>query len=284
MRKSKSPRLRGSVTQNNLSVRMRARETSGISFLTRLGILAGAVIVAIGGFALLWHYNVPQTEAQRVAEAGIDLTQKAHFSIRDITVEGRKQSGKDEVFDALGTERGAAILDFDTKAAAARLGKLPWVETATVQRRLPDTIAVVLTERVPLARWQHDDKIYVIDSEGKILKDAKPEDFASLPLVVGAGADQEAQGFLTQLKNYPDIREKTESAVRVGERRWDLHLQPKVTVKLPETDMAAALHRLSVLITQEKILERDIIVIDLRLPDRLGFEPATAPKQGDLHK
>lgn len=282
MRKRRTPRLRGSVTQNNVSVRMRAREQMGIGFLARLGILVGGLLVLVGGFALLWHYNWPQNQARRMQEAGIDLTQKAQFSVKDIIVEGRHQSGKDEVFDALGTERGAPILDFDTKAAAARLGKLPWVETAVVERRLPDTIAVILTERVPAARWQHDDKLYVIDTQGHVLPSAKPEDFTALPLVVGAGADKEAEAFLDLLKNYPDIREKTDSIVRVGERRWDVHLQPKVIAKLPEQDVANALHRLSVLVTQDKILDRDIVAVDLRLPDRLSFEPAPgAPRQGE---
>jgi cell division protein FtsQ len=154
---------------------------------------------------------------------------------------------------------------------------LPWVDSAIVERRLPDIVAVILTERTPEARWQHDDKLYVIDSEGRVLTAAKPENFTSLPLVVGTGADSEAQAFLADLKNYPDIADKTDSAVRVGERRWDLHLQPKIVVRLPEQDVDGALHRLSVLITQEKILDRDIAAIDLRMPDRLVIEPAAAP-------
>ncbi|MGB9153440.1 MAG: cell division protein FtsQ/DivIB [Alphaproteobacteria bacterium] len=284
MRKRKTPRLRGSVTQNNMSVRMRAREQTGLGFLTRLGILAGGVLVLVGGVALLWHYDWPQNQARRAEESGLEITQKAQFSVKDITVEGRHQSNSADITDALGTERGAAILDFDTKAAAARLGKLPWVETAVVERRLPDTIAVILTERIPAARWQHDDKTTVIDTEGHVLPAAKPDDFAALPLVVGVGADHEAGAFLSLLKNYPDIRDKTDSIVRVGDRRWDLHLRPKVTAKLPEQDVDTALHRLSVLITQEKILDRDIVAVDLRLPDRLVFEPATTARQGALHK
>jgi cell division protein FtsQ len=45
-------------------------------------------------------------------------------------------------------------------------------------------------------------------------------------------------------------------------------------VRLPEDDLDAALHRLSVLISQEKLLDRDIVAVDLRIPDRLTIEPA----------
>jgi cell division protein FtsQ len=207
------------------------------------------------------------------------LTKKAQFEVRDVVVEGRHLSSKDDVFDALGVAQGTPILSVDTQEAAARLGKLPWVDSAVVERRLPDTVAVVLTERVPLARWQHDEKVYVIDSVGRVISAAKPEDFTSLPVVVGAGAAPSAQNLLSLLKAYPDIREITDSAVRVSDRRWDLHLTSKIVVRLPESNLDNALHRLSVLIAQEKILDRKIVAIDLRIEDRLVIEPAPDTKE-----
>ena len=217
MRANKTSGLRGSVTQNNI-VRMRVRAQTGLGFLARLGILAGCVLVVVGLCIVLWRAGWPQKEAEKLQDAGLNLTQKARFAVRDIVVEGRVQSRKDEIADALGTESGAAIFDFDARAAAARIAKLPWIDTAVVERRLPDTIAVIITEREPGARWQHDDHLYVIDTKGNVLTAARPEDFTGLPLVVGTGADQEAQTFLAQLKAYPDIAAKTDSAVRVGER------------------------------------------------------------------
>jgi cell division protein FtsQ len=281
MRQNKTPSLRGSVTQNNVTVRMRAREQpglAGIGFLARLGILTGCILIFLGIFIVLWQIGWPQRQAEKLQETGLVLTQKAQFAVKDIVVEGRQQSSKDDIFDALGTESGAPILDFDAKAAAARLTKLPWVATAVVERRLPDTVVVFLTERIPAARWQHDDHLYVIDTAGHVLATAKPEDFSTLPVVVGAGADREAQGFLTLLKSYPDIQAKVDSVVRVGDRRWDLHLTPKIIARLPEQDVGTALHRLSVLMSQEKIFDRNIAAIDLRIPDRLIIDPATPPK------
>jgi len=285
MRAHKSPRLRGSVTQNNtVSVRMRAREQTGVGFLTRLGLLAGGLLVLVITLFFIWRSGWPQNEAHQLEDTGLSLTQKAQFAVKDVIVEGRHQSNKDDIFDALGTEQGAPVLAFDTKAAAVRLSKLPWIGSAVVERRLPDTVAVIITERVPAARWQHDDRLYVIDTEGHVLPTARPEDFPGLPLIVGAGAEREAQSFFAVLKNYPDIRDKIDSLVRVSERRWDLHLVTKVIVRLPEQDVAAALHRLSVLISQEKILDRNVVAIDLRIPDRLIIEPAPGAKPvGDLH-
>ncbi len=274
MRQNKSP-LRGSVTQNNASVRMHAREQEGLSFLARLGLLGGGLLVILVLIFWSWHSGWLPNQARHLRDTGLNASQEAQFAIKDITVVGRNQSSKDEIFDALGAARGAPILGFDVKAAAARLGKLPWISSAVVERRLPDTLVVILTERTPMARWQHDDHFYVLDNEGHVLSVAKPENFTSLPLVVGNGADGAAQSFLALLKNHPDIMEKTGSVVRVGDRRWDLHLQPNIVVRLPEQGVNNALNRLSILMGgEERILDRDIVAIDLRLADRLVVEPA----------
>ena len=280
MRRPRSHRLRGSVTQN--TVRVRPRESSWMAVLFRLGALLGVVLILILTGIWLWHIGWPQREAGRIADAGVRLTQKAQFAVKDIEVEGRQQTSRDAIFTALGISAGAPILAFDPAAAQGRIVKLPWVASATVERILPDKILVHLVERMPLARWQHENRTVVIDAEGKELPDARPEQFPNLPLVVGAGAPAETQKLLSALNDYPAVQKMTVAAVRVSERRWDLHLAPNIVVRLPEQDIDTALGRLAQLIGNDKILERNVIAIDLRLPDRLILEPADAGrKSGD---
>ncbi len=186
---------------------------------------------------------------------------------------------------ALDTYTGAPMVSFDPGAAAERVAKLPWIASATIERHLPDVIVVHLTERAPLARWQHDGHVFVIDTEGKVLADARPDDFSGLSLVVGTGAPEETGNLLYLLKDYPDFRNKITAAVRVGERRWDLHFGQHLIVRLPEQDADAALARLKRLDAEQKILDRDIAAIDLRMPDRAVIEPSSpAPHAaGDSH-
>jgi len=282
MRRFRNTPLRGSVTQNTMRVRTRERTLYGA--LMRLGLLLGSILILAGLSFWLWHIGWPQRQVGKVENLGLHLTQKAQFAVKDVLVEGRQQTAKDAIIAALGdgASTGAPILSFDPAAAQARLAKLPWVSAVTVERRLPDTILVHLTERVPLARWQHETRTVVIDGDGKELPNARPEQFPSLPLVVGSDAPSETQNLLTALKPYPDIEKLMTAAVRVSERRWDLHLDPKIIVKLPEKDVEGALARLSQLITEQKILERDVVAIDLRLPDRLIVQPAsTSHSNGD---
>ena len=59
------------------------------------------------------------------------------------------------------------------------------------------------------------------------------------------------------------------AAVLVSGRRWDLHLDNNVTVKLPEKHVREALAQLVALNQSEQLLARDVVVVDLRLPDRV---------------
>lgn len=276
--------LRGSVTQNMDRPRGRA-QAPRFGFLARLGILTGVIGLVTVTAMWLWHVGWPQRQTEHLLDAGLEMTQKAHFAVKDIVVEGRQQVTRDALFAALGTSAGAPILAFDPAAAQKRIASLPWVASAVVERRLPDVIIVRLYERVPMARWQHQNKVVVIDAEGKELPEARLEQFPSLPLVVGSDAPTETQALLAALDDYPAIEQAMTAAVRVGERRWDLHLEPKVIVRLPEKGVADALKRLSDLVTGQKILERDIVAIDLRLPDRMVIEPGPGANRpaGDVH-
>ena len=59
------------------------------------------------------------------------------------------------------------------------------------------------------------------------------------------------------------------ASILVGERRWNLRLKNGLDVRLPEDDVASALERLVALDRDAKLMSRDIVAIDLRLPDRV---------------
>lgn len=265
--------LRGSVTQNFIASRSRHAGTTGSPrFFVRLFTLIISLILIIGTSIWLWHIKWPQRQIENLAGATMRISRDAGFAVADIAVEGGKQTGKEELAAALNIPTGAPIFSFDPKEAIKKIEKLPWVSDAVVLRRLPGTIYVRIKEREPMARWQREGKTVVIDSEGKELEGARLDKFSALPLVVGEDAPPETSDLLTSVKDFPTIKNLLEAAVRVSGRRWDLHLRPKLLVKLPEHNIGGALQRLSQLIREQKILERDIVAVDLRLQDRLFLE------------
>lgn len=193
--------------------------------------------------------------------------------ITDVKIEGRANTPEPLLRAAIGVSLGEPIMGFSVEAARKRIESLTWVEQATVERRLPGTVVVSLKERRPFAVWQHQGKFLVIDRDGQVVDNQDASQFRHLPLVVGAGAPGPATALLDAIRARPALNGRIVAAVRVGERRWNLHMRNGADVMLPEGHETEALDRLIQLQQAQSILDRPLAAIDLRLPDRLVVRP-----------
>jgi cell division protein FtsQ len=248
----------------------------------RWAVPLAAVIVVAGTAAWTIGSGRAGTFIAAARDGAIAVSAKAGLRVENVLVLGRKRARREDVARALGAERGMAILAFDPFAAKQRLEKLSWVRAATVERRLPDTIYLRLVEREPLALWQVEGKLALIDREGVVITHEHLGRYAELPLIVGDDAAPRAEAILEILRARPVVAEATSATIRVSGRRWDLKLKDGVIVQLPEAGEARAVARLAELIARDRILERDVIAIDMRLPDRLVVRtrPGVRPRSG----
>ncbi len=246
----------------------------------RGGIVLAAVLV-FGGTGWLWSSGWIQRSLERTELALLAATADAGLELDDVLVEGRKRTERSVVLETLGVVRGQPILAFDPHAAKARLERLPWIRGATVERRLPDVIHVRLVERQPLARWQNQGRIAVIDRRGEVISGADPKSFARLLVVVGEGAADRTPDLLAMLNGEPELRSRVSAAVWVRGRRWNLRLDDSIDVRLPEQNPGAAWAELARAQREHGVLRRDVAVVDLRLPDRLVVRTTSeaAPKR-----
>jgi len=197
----------------------------------------------------------------------------AGLRVQDVLIEGRSLTPEPLLRAALGVSKGDRLLSVSLEAARARIERLTWVQRATVERRLPGTIAVLLTERRPFAVWQTGNKFVLIDRAGQVVAEQDPVKdaaaFATLPLVVGPGAPESAAALLDQLALQPELRGRVVATIRVGERRWNLRLNNGADVLLPEGAEAAAMRRLMELHAAQGLLDRPLQALDMRLADRM---------------
>ena len=242
----------------------------------RLAAISASVALLLGSTVYVWRVGVPSPIAETFedARAGVlTASAAAGLKVQEIFIEGRAETPAPHVLGVLNVKRGTAILGFDPATAKAELEQLPWVKEASVERRLPDTILVRIVERRPLALWQHGRQLAVIDHDGKEIQGADPAKFAGLPLVVGDDAPTHAGQLLALMALEPELEKRVVAAVRVGARRWNLQMDAgegaKVDVQLPEVNAGAAWSRLAELERSNRLLDRNVAVIDLRFPDRL---------------
>jgi len=238
--------------------------------LAPAGASLAFVLVALAGLALLHVFGQGDSLRERLGR----LTAGMGLRVQEVVIEGRQKTPEDMLRAAIGAIPGTPILTFSVEAARANIEKIQWVASATVERRLPGTILVRITERRPFAVWQHDDRFVLIDREGQTVTDENVASFAKeLLLVVGSGAPAAAASLVDALAGQPDIQARVTAAVRVGERRWNLRMTNGADVKLPEGAEVQALAKLEELQQKDALLDRPLQLVDLRLPDRLVVRP-----------
>lgn len=201
------------------------------------------------------------------------------FGIAAVSVSGGSQVGREQALTLAGVTGRSSLLFFDAEAARARLLADPWIAAAAILKLYPDRLLITITERRAFALWQRNGQVNVIADDGTVLQPFVEDRYRGLPLVVGSGAERRAKDFIGLLDRYPEIRSALRASVLVAERRWNLRLVNGMDVRLPDSDLQAALDRLVKLDHDKKVLSRDITSIDLRLPDRVTVRLSDAATQ-----
>ena len=216
-----------------------------------------------GASVTSWNY-LENEVVESAAEQGV--------RVENILIEGRFHTDLELLRAIINTEEGDPLLDFDPESIQPMIQKISWVRSATVLRRMPDTIHVILEEYQPYALWQYKGDVVVIGDDGTILTDQLKDSFKSLIILTGENAPVKARELLELLKVEPIIIDHVEGASLISDRRWDLKLKNGQSVSLPETDIGFALRRLAQAQEEDLIFEKDIDHIDLRESDRIIVE------------
>jgi cell division protein FtsQ len=191
------------------------------------------------------------------------------FAIRAVTISGYADLHESDVLALAGISPKESLPFFDAAAARARLEAAPLVKQASVRKLYPGQIVIDIVERTPAAVWQKDGQVKAIAADGAVIDELRDTRSLDLPFVVGEGANERLAEFLSLLDAAQELRPKIYAGVLVGGRRWNLRMKSGLDVKLPETDPLAAITTLVALQRQSRILERDVLWLDLRTEGRV---------------
>lgn len=255
---------RGKKSQTRRAESSQLASGSVVKILAFLTIIPVAAVLGYGAFKSI-HGAVSTGLQSGLGEA----MEKSGFAVKRIRIEGLDAAREQDILAALHAVRGRSIFEFDCAAARARLTSMDRIADAQVRRLLPGIIQVHITERKPLAIWQHDGALTLVDASGHAVAPATPQDLEKYPHVVGLGANLHAAAFLDVLARFPNIESRVRAAVRVGDRRWNLQLDNGIEVFLPEMGLENALKELLRLEKENKVFAREVESIDMRLKDRL---------------
>ena len=258
-----------------------------------------------------WTKSASQAAWQGMSNMLVQASGGIGMKLSHLMVEGRNYTQASDIRRVIGIGVGDPILGFDLEQTKANLEKLPWVAAAVIERHLPDSVYLRLTERHPYAIWQWQNRLHLIDNTGAVLviealatptkseilgppdadanhdrtdagnlgnlyaprelsRDALVAQYGNLPVVIGQDAPKATESLILMLASEPALAARVTSATRVGGRRWNIRLDNRVIVLLPEDERAVeAWSRIADLDRRQKITRPPVTHLDLRQADRL---------------
>ncbi len=185
-----SPFLRG---QKRVSVRRGTLPRKAATGLT-WGVLAlGVVVLCSAAVAALYHYAECSWRFRIDSSDNIEIT-----GLQNVT--------RSQIMEVMGGDIGRNIFFVPLAERKQSLEKIPWVESASVMRFVPNHLRIEIHERTPLGFARVGSKILLVDSVGTLmdLPTAGKKKF-SFPVILGMNPGEPPSTRAARMKIYNDL-------------------------------------------------------------------------------
>lgn len=239
--------------------------------------LSGAFLILF--FSIIVKTNNYQDQLlSEVPKYKVYISSTVGLVVDEVLVNGRQNTTKSSLLEALNIKLGEPILGLDLSVIQSRIVTLPWVKTARIQRQLPDKLLINLKERKPIGRWQRNGRLTLIDEDGVTIRKLSDDLFQHLPIIIGKDAPAKIKQVLPILKKEPELFRRIKALTFVGSRRWNIRVDDKIDIKLPEKQIDKAWSHLATIEKGHKVLNDDVIAVDMRIIDQfiIKLTPAKA--------
>jgi cell division protein FtsQ len=276
--------------------RWRAPALYGVAIAAMAGMLGASLHIA---------QSTGLTDRARFAAMDhlVATTDQFGMRIQDILSEGRQRTSAGDIYRILEPYYGQNILAVDIGAIQQRLQSLPWVREAAVTRHFPDRLRTTIVEHRPIALWQPtmgqptmgqqtSSGPALVSDRGDIIQISAVSPYRHLPILSGADAPAAAPDLLRLIGSESSLVRLVTGAERIDSRRWNVFIDGRIEVRLPEREPEFAWQRLARLHKEQSLLTRAVEAVDLRLGDRVivrladevlnpaGTGPTAALRQG----
>ncbi|WP_282077672.1 cell division protein FtsQ/DivIB [Epibacterium ulvae] len=241
--------------------------TPGIRTGLKFGVPLAVVAVAVGGY--LADQERRDDLLERYAELRRSIEQRPEFMVNVMAIDGAVAEVGDDIREVMALDFPISSFDLDLEQLRTHIMELDPVKTAEVRIRPGGILQVDVVERKPAAVWRSDQGLALIDETGAHVAELGQRSLhPTLPLLAGAGADQQVEEALELLSAARPLGLRLRGLVRIGERRWDVVLDRDQRIQLPPENPVQALERVIAVNQVQDLLERDVAVVDMRLAAR----------------
>lgn len=242
----------------------KVRKKGGFLFISSLKrVLALAVLTGVGLVIF------PDDLFDSFSNFSTDQISKIDMSVEKIEVTGNEHVLREEIINHAGIHVGDNIMLVDLVEARDEIMKEAWVSKVSVERVMPDTIKIHVTEERPQAVFVEDNHRYLINFEGKIIEEVLDQDVSEYIIIKGKDANKKFAPLIDHLNNYQSIYQNLDYISLNEGRRWDIKLKNNIQIKLPEVRVVEALQFFEENFNNIPKLNK-LCLVDLRLiPDKI---------------
>ena len=191
-----SPFLRGqkrvSVRRGTLPKKTATRLLWGAVVLTGVAFCAAAVAAVYHYGEHSWRFRVESSD--------------------DIEVAGNQNVNRSQVIEVMGGDIGRNIFFVPLDQRKQQLEQIPWVESASVMRFVPNRLRVEIHERTPVAFIRIGSKILLTDASGALMELPPPGKVKySFPVIVGSNPGEPLSTRAARMKTYNELVRELDS-------------------------------------------------------------------------
>lgn len=194
---------------------------------------------------------------------------RPEFMVKMMAIDGASSEIEGDIREIAQLDFPISTFDLELDALRNAIIDLPAVADATVSVRQLGVLEVDVVQREPALLWRTIHGIQVLDNTGIVIAELASRSLRpDLPLIAGYGANQHVDEAQDLLRVISPLHDRLRGLVRIGERRWDIVLDPDLRIMLPDHQPVLALERAIALHEAQDILNRDVAALDLRLAAR----------------
>src|ERR1700686_4701761 len=217
-----SPFLRG---QKRVSARRSSLPKKTANRLLWSVAVAGVLCVAALGAAALYHYGEHSWRFRVDSSDNIEVT-------------GMQNVTKAQIMEVMGADIGRNIFFIPLAQQKTQLEQIPWVESASVMRFVPNRLKVEIHERTPVAFARVGSRMSLIDAGGTLME-LTPKHKYSFPVILGMNPGEPLSTRAPRMKAYAEmVRELDGGGARFSQDLSEVDLSDLEDVKVRVNDPA----------------------------------------------
>ena len=197
-----------------------------------------------------------------------EYSNKYNYNLKKIEVIGLTNLNKDEILIFFNKFIDNSIFLVPVKEISNEIKKNKWIKEVNIRNDYKNTLKVNIKEETPVGIYENNNQKILFSKNLVVLEIlGENHDYKNLISFYGENSIINSKNLISKIDQ--DLKQMIQSLIFVENRRWNIRLKNKITLKLPEKNLEEAIKNYKKIYStlSNKDL-KDIKIIDLRIPNQ----------------